>query len=29
MGTAHDEMWKKLNLDREAHSSLLEVLGKF
>ena len=29
MGTAYDDMWKKLNLDLDAHASLLEVLGKF
>ena len=29
MGTAHDEMLEKLNLDLDAHSSLLGVLGKF
>lgn len=29
MSTAYDEMWEKLNLDINAHASLLEVLGKF
>ncbi len=29
MSTAHDEMWEKLNLDLDAHSGLLAVLGKF
>jgi benzoyl-CoA reductase/2-hydroxyglutaryl-CoA dehydratase subunit BcrC/BadD/HgdB len=29
MASAYDAMWEKLNLDLEAHSGLLEVLGKF
>lgn len=29
MSTAYDEMWEKLNLDLDAHSGLLAVLGKF
>lgn len=29
MSGPHDAMWEKLNLDLEAHSGLLEVLGKF
>ncbi len=29
MATAYDEMWEKLNLDLDAHTGLLEVLGKF
>ena len=29
MGTAYDDMWEKLNLDLDAHASLLEVLGRF
>ena len=29
MTTSYDAMWEKLNLDLDAHSGLLEVLGKF
>jgi benzoyl-CoA reductase/2-hydroxyglutaryl-CoA dehydratase subunit BcrC/BadD/HgdB len=29
MSTPYDAMWEKLNLDLDAHSGLLEVLGKF
>jgi benzoyl-CoA reductase/2-hydroxyglutaryl-CoA dehydratase subunit BcrC/BadD/HgdB len=29
MAGPYDEMWEKLNLDVDAHSGLLEVLGKF
>lgn len=29
MSTSYDAMWEKLNLDLDAHSGLLEVLGKF
>lgn len=29
MAGPYDEMWEKLNLDVEAHTGLLEVLGKF
>lgn len=29
MGNSYDVMWEKLNLDLDAHSALLEVLGKF
>ena len=29
MPTPYDAMWEKLNLDLDAHSGLLEVLGKF
>jgi len=29
MPTPYDAMWEKLNLDLEAHSGLLQVLGKF
>ncbi len=29
MSNSYDAMWEKLNLDLEAHSGLLEVLGKF
>ncbi len=29
MANSYDAMWEKLNLDLDAHSGLLEVLGKF
>ncbi|MDR3567778.1 MAG: double-cubane-cluster-containing anaerobic reductase [Syntrophobacteraceae bacterium] len=29
MSNVHDEMWENLNLDLDAHSGLLQVLGKF
>jgi benzoyl-CoA reductase/2-hydroxyglutaryl-CoA dehydratase subunit BcrC/BadD/HgdB len=29
MSTPYDAMWEKLNLDLDAHSGLLQVLGKF
>ncbi|MGC8720120.1 MAG: double-cubane-cluster-containing anaerobic reductase, partial [Thermodesulforhabdaceae bacterium] len=29
MANNYDAMWEKLNLDLDAHSALLEVLGKF
>ena len=29
MSTPHDAMWEKLNIDLDAHSGLLAVLGKF
>jgi hypothetical protein len=29
MTTTYDAMWEQLNLDLDAHSGLLQVLGKF
>lgn len=29
MSTSYDAMWEKLNLDRDSHAGLLQVLGKF